>query len=294
MAIDRKRATQSASGASRITVADLDAARELAHECNDLAFVWKLTLQGAMTTQVGWKDEIAGVADLLERASAAIGFEVLEYLKRHRDKLPRIEIGKRIFATAHEAAVACVDTILKCLKLADECRTRFESTKAETPVAGHESKGRKIRLTEIEWRESYQSKVHITGWLQNDGSVPEWTWNKEELAERIDAEWSQAVSAVGHNAVANSKTLESTTTNQKAKASINARMLDLITKPGGFEKVRDWTIPQFMEALGCRSKSSVGESQAWKKLQQMRTDAAQQRLERDSFRDTQGKRSSRM
>ena len=155
-----------------VTATDLDTARELAHECNNRAYIWKLTLHEAATRQAGWKEEIACVSELLTRANAAIQFEVVERLKRYRGERPKIEIGKRIFSTGHEAAVACVDTILGCLKLADEC------------------------LTRPEWRSPYQSKVHITGWLQNDGSVAEWTWNRDELAERIDAEWSLALTGV--------------------------------------------------------------------------------------------------
>ena len=152
-----------------VTATDLDTARELAHECNNRAYIWKLTYHEAATRQAGWKEEIACVSELLTRANAAIRFEVAERLKRYRGERPKIEFGKRIFSTGHEAAVACVDTILGCLKLADEC------------------------LTRPGWRSPYQSKVHITGWLQNDGSVADWTWNHDELAERIDAEWSLAL-----------------------------------------------------------------------------------------------------
>lgn len=158
-----------------VTATDLDTARELAHECNNRAYIWKLTFHEAATRQAGWKEEIACVSEVLTRANAVIRVEVLEYLKRHRGNLPRIEIGKRIFATGHEAAIACVDTILGCLKLADECLAH--------PGGGS----------------PYQSKVHITGWLQNDGSVSNWTWDREALADRIDAEWSLALKGIERN-----------------------------------------------------------------------------------------------
>ena len=67
----------------------------------------------------------------------------------------------------------------------------------------------------------------------------------------------------------------------KRKASINARMIDTLQKQ---PEAKDWTIEQWMQHLGCKSKASVAKTKCWETIMGARAVRKVQRLQQDQKR----------
>ena len=67
----------------------------------------------------------------------------------------------------------------------------------------------------------------------------------------------------------------------KRKAPINARMIDTLQKQ---PEAKDWTIEQWMQHLGCKSKASVAKTKCWETIMGARAVRKVQRLQQDQKR----------
>ena len=67
----------------------------------------------------------------------------------------------------------------------------------------------------------------------------------------------------------------------KRKAAINARMIDTLQKQS---EAKDWTIEQWMQHLGCKSKASVAKTKCWETIMGARAVRKVQRLQHDQKR----------
>jgi hypothetical protein len=67
----------------------------------------------------------------------------------------------------------------------------------------------------------------------------------------------------------------------KQKASINARMIDTLQKQ---PEAKDWTVEQWMQHLGCKSKASVAKTKCWETIMGARAVRKVQRLQQDQKR----------
>lgn len=83
--------------------------------------------------------------------------------------------------------------------------------------------------------------------------------------------------------------VESTIGANLVKASVNARMIDVLTKR---PESQSWSITSWVKHLKC-ARATVHATKAWKQIQKMREDAGVERIERGTFRDQSGNRRNR-
>lgn len=131
-----------------------------------------------------------------------------------------------------------------------------------------------------------QSFRNAHRWLEdhNVEGRPDWPTTPDDLheCERLLIQ-IRALVATG-----NVKPAAPTDDGKPKKATINARMIDALSKR---PEAKDWTVTQWQEHLGGRpGRATIHGTKTWKELEKMRTAAKTTRLDHDSFRDDHGKR----
>jgi len=111
---------------------------------------------------------------------------------------------------------------------------------------------------------------------------------KTELSSaRKQVNSSQPVAAVSPSH--ESKSIDSIKGSKQRSPSVNARMLDTITRQ---PESASWSITEWTTHLKC-ARATVQATKAWREILEIRKGTAVARSERDSFKDRTGKRQSR-
>jgi hypothetical protein len=101
----------------------------------------------------------------------------------------------------------------------------------------------------------------------------------QQVVERVDS-WArgQSISREAAKLAPDEQPTSQTPAKGKQKATINARMIDILQKR---PEAKDWTVEQWMQCLGCKSKASVARTKCWEAIMGARAVRKVQRLQRD-------------
>ena len=105
-------------------------------------------------------------------------------------------------------------------------------------------------------------------------------FDSSRLVANIQDESAKAAQRLKLRAVVGGQ-VEGSNGNGKRKAPINARMIDTLQKQ---PEAKDWTIEQWMQHLGCKSKASVAKTKCWETIMGARAVRKVQRLQQDQKR----------